>query len=75
MAIFLKIMVTTFTEIFLGKHQWEEIKVVKDQYGTPTNTETVADFIIKIILSLPQKGFIIVRVMKLCHGMILQIKL
>ena len=34
----------------------EEIKVVKDQYGTPTNTETVADFIIKIILSLPQKG-------------------
>ena len=34
----------------------EEIKVVKDQYGTPTNTETVADFIIKIIISLPKKG-------------------
>ena len=34
----------------------EEIKVVTDQYGTPTKTETVADFIIKIILSLPKKG-------------------
>ncbi len=33
-----------------------EIKVVKDQYGTPTNTEKVADFIIKIIISLPRKG-------------------
>ena len=33
-----------------------EIKVVKDQYGTPTNTEKVADFIIKIITSLPKKG-------------------
>lgn len=34
----------------------EEIKVVTDQYGTPTKTETVADFIIKIIISLPKKG-------------------
>ncbi|MFL2590603.1 MAG: dTDP-4-dehydrorhamnose reductase [Flavobacteriaceae bacterium] len=33
-----------------------EIKVVKDQYGTPTNTEKVADFIKKIITSLPKKG-------------------
>ncbi len=33
-----------------------EIKVVKDQYGTPTNTEKVADFIVKIIISLPEKG-------------------
>ena len=33
-----------------------EIEVVKDQYGTPTNTEKVADFIIKIIVSLPEKG-------------------
>ena len=33
-----------------------EIEVVKDQYGTPTNTEKVADFIIKIIVSLPKKG-------------------
>ncbi len=33
-----------------------EIKVVKDQYGTPTNTEKVADFIKKIIISLPKKG-------------------
>jgi len=33
-----------------------ELKVVKDQYGTPTNTEKLADFINKIIISLPQKG-------------------
>ena len=33
-----------------------QIKVVKDQYGTPTNTEKLADFIIKIIVSLPKKG-------------------
>tara|TARA_B100000963_G_scaffold336110_1_gene330868 strand:- start:2530 stop:3318 length:789 start_codon:yes stop_codon:yes gene_type:complete len=34
----------------------EEIKVVKDQYGTPTNTEKLADFIMKIIISQPKKG-------------------
>jgi len=34
----------------------KEIKVVKDQYGTPTNTEKLADFITKIIISLPKKG-------------------
>ena len=39
-------------EASIGK----EIKVVKDQYGTPTNTEKVADFILKIIISLPEKG-------------------
>tara|TARA_B100000925_G_scaffold288296_1_gene269007 strand:+ start:45 stop:833 length:789 start_codon:yes stop_codon:yes gene_type:complete len=33
-----------------------ELKVVKDQYGTPTNTEKVADFIKKIIISRPPKG-------------------
>ena len=33
-----------------------EIKVVKDQYGTPTNTERVVDFIMKIVISLPKKG-------------------
>ena len=33
-----------------------EIKVVNDQYGTPTNTEKVADFIMKILVSLPKKG-------------------
>ena len=33
-----------------------EIKVVKDQYGTPTNTEKLADFIMKIIISLPKEG-------------------
>ena len=34
----------------------KEIKVVKDQFGTPTNTEKLADFITKIIISLPKKG-------------------
>lgn len=34
----------------------KEIKVVEDQRGTPTNTEKLAGFIIKIITSLPKKG-------------------
>ncbi len=33
-----------------------EIKVVKDQYGTPTNTKKLVEFIMKIIISLPKKG-------------------
>ena len=40
------------SEVSIGN----EIKVVKDQYGTPTNTEMVADFIMKLIISLPEKG-------------------
>ena len=40
------------SEVSIGN----EIKVVKDQYGTPTNTEKVADFIMKLIISLPEKG-------------------
>ena len=32
------------------------IKVVEDQYGTPTNTEKLADFIMKIIICLPKHG-------------------
>ena len=32
------------------------IRVVKDQYGTPTNTEKVSDFITKLIFSVPEKG-------------------
>ena len=40
------------SEVSIGN----EIKVVKDQYGTPTNTEKVADFIMKLVVSLPEKG-------------------
>ena len=40
------------SEVSIGN----EIKVVKDQYGTPTNTEKVADFIMKLVISLPEKG-------------------
>ena len=40
------------SEVSIGN----EIKVVKDQYGTPTNTEKVADFIMKLLVSLPEKG-------------------
>ena len=40
------------SEVSIGN----EIKVVKYQYGTPTNTEKVADFIMKLLVSLPEKG-------------------
>ena len=34
----------------------DQLDIVDDQYGTPTNTEKVADFIMKILVSLPKKG-------------------
>ncbi len=34
----------------------KELKVVNDQFGTPTTTEKVAEFITKMIISLPPKG-------------------
>ena len=65
-----------FTEIFYEASKGNEIKVVKDQYGTPTNTEKVADFIIKIIISLPRKGIYHCagREVKTGHGMTSQRK-
>ena len=45
-----------YRNILRAASNGKEIKVVKDQYGTPTNTEKLADFITKIIISLPKKG-------------------
>ena len=63
-----------YRNILRAASNGKEIKVVKDQYGTPTNTEKLGDFITKIIISLPKKGFIIALVKMLCHGTNLLIK-